>query len=89
MKKHTLNVQFCEGSKRRTSGRAYVRCERPLALSEMRALVRFILQQHDIEAEEIAFSKHVGCTMCPCSPGFIIRGTSMRSDLWITVEEES
>ena len=32
----------------------------------------------------IHWSQHAGCTMCPCSPGFILRGCPGRDDLHVS-----
>lgn len=38
------------------------------------------------------WSKHAGCTMCPCSPGFILSGHSVHLfgyDIHVTISQEA
>lgn len=56
------------------------------ALAEERALVAEALGREEFEAlGKLTFSVHAGCSMCPCSPGFVAeaRGTQ---DLFVTLE---
>lgn len=39
-----------------------------------RVLLESALLKLDIEFEKIQWSQHAGCSMCACSPGFIITG---------------
>ena len=41
-------------------------------------------------AGRVRWSKHAGCKMCPCSPGFVLDGNldySEPLDIWVTVGE--
>ena len=40
---------------------------------------------------EISFSRHAGCTMCPCSPGFIAKnGTGIANrNFWVEINYEA
>jgi hypothetical protein len=37
-----------------------------------------------IDFYQLSWSKHAGCSMCPCSPGFIVKG-STRKEIHITI----
>lgn len=42
-----------------------------------------ILRRLNLPADTtVSYSKNAGCKMCPCSPGFIIRGTDNGNDIW-------
>jgi hypothetical protein len=33
----------------------------------------------------VTFSHYAGCSMCPCSPGYIVEDKSKRADVWVTL----
>jgi hypothetical protein len=56
------------------------------ALAEQRALLAEALGREEFEAlGKLTFSAKAGCSMCPCSPGFVaeVKGTQ---DLFVTLE---
>lgn len=34
----------------------------------------------------MSWSKHAGCKMCSCSPGFILEGQDNGRDIWVTID---
>lgn len=34
----------------------------------------------------LSFSKHAGCKMCPCSPGFIVEGVDFGRNIWVDID---
>jgi hypothetical protein len=47
-------------------------------------------QQGDISATDplprVSWSRYAGCSMCPCSPGFIVQATTSRKSIHVTVK---
>jgi hypothetical protein len=40
-----------------------------------------------VVAPALKFSRHAGCSMCPCSPGFVVDDPNLQAmTLWVTVE---
>lgn len=37
---------------------------------------------------KVGWSKKAGCTMCPCSPGFIVKDGNVPYDIWVTVTDK-
>lgn len=37
---------------------------------------------------KVSWSKKAGCTMCPCSPGFIVKDGNVPYDIWVTVTDK-
>lgn len=50
-------------------------------------LVLAALKEHGIEVTKLRWSQHAGCSMCPCSPGFIAEGMH-RTSIWITIQAD-
>lgn len=49
-----------------------------------RPLVEKALRHKKIDWTKLKWSQKAGCTMCPCSPGFIVEG-SRGLDIWVTI----
>lgn len=63
------------------------RRNRPTAL--YRELMPEILRRAGLPADtKVTWSQHAGCSMCPCSPGFIVKDHS-RFDVWVDVAPET
>jgi hypothetical protein len=60
--------------------------------NEWRQPTKDALAAVGIAFEKMNWSKHAGCSMCPCSPGFILRGVNYgplpqgRFDVWVTLK---
>lgn len=65
--------------------------EAPLPAREVLELVKSYLEANDYIAEGAFYSRKAGCSMCPCSPGYIIRVKKSYvgkwKALWITHKE--
>lgn len=48
-------------------------------------IVEEALRDHGIKFEEIKWNQKAGCSMCPCSPGFVIKSGDIGRDIWITI----
>lgn len=53
--------------------------------TQLKPLVAKELSKNGIKFEKLAWSKNAGCTMCPCSPGFIIKNGDVGNDMWVEV----
>jgi len=51
---------------------------------DWKPVVRQALLDHGIEPKTISWNCHAGCTMCPCSGGFIL-DRYYGPDIWITI----
>ena len=87
---------------RRTASRIYVwpkgetilqnlinRRARPNREYHEAVVVELMRRGVDMSRIKLKWSKHAGCTMCPCSPGFIVDGYDpqlRRKDIHMTVE---
>lgn len=47
-----------------------------------------VLKQFGLTPEKVVWSQKAGCS-CPCSPGFILKGVSRRSDFHATISAEA
>jgi hypothetical protein len=54
--------------------------------TEWKKIAKRILSDNNINFEKLAWNKHAGCTMCPCSPGFIVKNGDIGNDIWIEVQ---
>jgi hypothetical protein len=65
------------------------RTQRPS--TQLKPIVEAALFLAGIEHTKIRWSQKAGCRMCPCSPGFIIEGTTWdnRKDFWLTVADKT
>ena len=43
---------------------------------------------HDLDRIKVGWSKKAGCTMCPCSPGFIVKAGNVPYDIYVTVTDK-
>jgi hypothetical protein len=41
-----------------------------------------------LEGVKVGWSKKAGCTMCPCSPGFIVKEGNVPFDIHVTVTDK-
>jgi hypothetical protein len=59
--------------------------------NQLKPIVEAALFLEGIEHTKIRWSQKAGCRMCPCSPGFIVEGTSFenRRDFYLTVEDKT
>lgn len=46
-----------------------------------------VLAAQGITPERVQWSQRAGCS-CPCSPGFILKGVRIRSDLHVTIRAD-
>ena len=37
---------------------------------------------------QVGWSQKAGCTMCPCSPGFVVKSDNVPYDIWVTVTDK-
>ena len=54
------------------------------------ALQNMGFTDEDLDGIQIKWSQKAGCTMCPCSPGFIIQGRTMKTTgtvAWVKLKE--
>lgn len=53
--------------------------------TEWKKIAKKVLNMKGIKFEKLSWSKNAGCTMCPCSPGFIVQNGDTGRDIWIEV----
>lgn len=41
-----------------------------------------------LQPEKASWSQKAGCTMCPCSPGFILRESRLNFDIHVTITDK-
>jgi hypothetical protein len=60
-------------------------------VTTLRKAVEAALFLEGITYSKIRWSQKAGCRMCPCSPGFIVEGTTWehRQDYWLTLTDKS
>jgi len=51
----------------------------------LKPLVAAALRASGVPFTKLSWSRYAGCTMCPCSGGFIIEGGHTGHDLWVKV----
>lgn len=63
------------------------RYNRPYKLYKAEVLPQLfrVLALNDIK---VGWSKKAGCTMCPCSPGFIVKEGNVPFDIWVDVTDK-
>lgn len=59
------------------------RCRRPYL--DWKPRVREALERIGLETKKLAWNQHAGCSMCPCSPGFILDAGLGSFDIWVTL----
>ena len=62
------------------------RTSRPFNL--YKPVVEKALRDKGFEFDKLRWSQKAGCSMCPCSPGFILEG-SWGHDVWITLDGDT
>ncbi len=55
---------------------------------EYRKLLPFVLRHLGQDTPKASWSSKAGCSMCPCSPGFILDTTALGIDIFVTVIDD-
>ena len=66
------------------------RCDRPVGHYRLAALSALLSLGVDIEKVKLSWNQKAGCSMCPCSPGFIVKvldgSFPLHKDIHVDVE---
>lgn len=53
--------------------------------NELKPIVAAALTKQGIRFEKLRWSRYAGCSMCPCSGGFILVNGDIGKDIWVSV----
>ena len=53
--------------------------------NQLRPVIAAVLREQGIRFEKLRYSRYAGCSMCPCSGGFIIVNGDIGKDYWVSV----
>lgn len=53
--------------------------------TEWKKIAKKVLTEKGVKFEKLAWNKHAGCAMCPCSPGFVVMNGDTGNDIWIKI----
>lgn len=66
-----------------------VEAQRAVLVSALAALNRESGHDLFLRDTKLSFSKHAGCRVCPCSPGFIITGGPLYSEIFVSLVKKT